>query len=308
MSDASTATRGASWRRYLWWLVLLLLGILIGWWLAPRCPHCPLEAARADAPHAAPGQGGGDAARQQRRPDPGTPDSDSLSPGSGTADRGSGPGHDVGGISGPGPGSATGKTRGEAAQADVEGSDDKEPPPDISGPASTRGAGTDVMEAHTAQNPTLAADDFRYDKTGLPRYPQSVRKIASTLSREAPPGHGYHSTCAIVSSSSFQDVVDWYKANLPTGWSEQTVGDLNSLAQQVSLANITAALTAAAHAGSPTGTAAAGNDNAAAAGPPEDALSVAMFSPPPGMSGDPIIMIRQKAGQPVVITMSRSGT
>jgi hypothetical protein len=67
---------------------------------------------------------------------------------------------------------------------------------------------------------------------------QSVSTVASTLTHDRLVTSQYHGTCAIVTSSKFQDVVDWYKANLPQGWQTQTVGDLNSLAQQVSITNI----------------------------------------------------------------------
>ncbi len=306
MNDLPRSPVRASWRRYLWWLVLLLLGILIGWLLAPRCPRCPTVAAPADAPRASSGPGSGTPARVNRKPDPGSPDSGRLGSESGNSDLGSAPGGDPHASDGPGLGSLKGKSKGEPPPTGDSGSSNPGAPSDVAGSGLIRGAGTNGIEADTVQNPVQYAADFRYDKTGLPRYPVSVNKVSSAWAIEPPPGHGYHSSCTLLTSSGFQEVVDWYKAHLPAGWTAQTVGDLTSLGQQVSVASITAALAAAAHPPGAAGTTArAGTDNAAPALPTQAALSVAMFSPPQGMSGDPTIMIRQQAGQPVEITISR---
>ncbi|HEY2682666.1 MAG TPA: hypothetical protein VGI93_04090 [Steroidobacteraceae bacterium] len=151
----------------------------------------------------------------------------------------------------------------------------------------------------------LKAADFRYDRTGLPRYAQSVTTTASTLYHAAD-STAYHSTAAIITSNRFQDVVDWYRSQLPPGWNVQVMGDVGALAKQVSIANIMTTLTAAAQSkgGSsggampnpPPGDAASGN-----------ALSIATFAPPPDLAGDPTIMVQQSSDGTVEITMSKDG-
>jgi len=307
MSEDAVITKRPSRWRYAWWLSLLLLGILIGWLLAPRCPRCSAQGGSGDAPHsaaqgssAAPGKPSGGAAS-------GTPDSVNLGGLPIPLDLGSATGRNRPGIDGPGVGQVTGSSKGESAGGSGGGSDEKEPPADPTAAAITQGNGADVKEAVTARNQVQSADDFRYDKTGLPRYSQSVTTVASTLTRDRLVSGKYHSTCAIVTSGKFQDVVDWYKTNLPQGWQAQTVGDLNALAQQVSMSNIMSTLTAAAQTAA-TPTAAAPRSKSSPAAHPDNAVSVAMFSPPPGTSGEPSIMIQQKIGTAVEITMSKNGS
>jgi hypothetical protein len=184
---------------------------------------------------------------------------------------------------------------------DVKSRDRKEPPVAMPATGATLGDGPDQDPSHASGNKVLKVNDFRYDKTGLPRYPQSVTTIGSTLAHD-PGASGYKTTCGIATSSNFQEVVAWYKEHLPAEWQAQTVDDLAALAQQVSIDNIMKSLTASAQ------TAAAPSSGASAATPTGDRLSVAMFSPPPGTSGEPSVMIQEEAGHDVVITMSRNGS
>jgi hypothetical protein len=287
-------------------VALFLIGILIGRLLAPKCPPCSSS-----------GGGGGSAATRVGTPghghpqaspssaDTGAPGAGKLSgSGTGVADQGTGPGADGPGmkvLSGgqAGPKDDSPDTLGRSVDRSSQPAD----PADPSNSGKLSGNGPEFKDRpDPPPSQVLTASDFRYDKTGLPRYSQSVSTAGSTLTPLPGTGGGYHSTCAIVTTSSFQDVVEWYKTQLPGGWHSQSVGDLNALAQHVSIENIVKTLTAAT----------ASNGSAASTVSPvpqnDTALSVAMFSPPAGAAGEPMIMVRQKAGQAVEITLSKNGS
>jgi hypothetical protein len=269
-------------RQYWWVLMMFLLGVLVGWLLAPRCKSCT-----DSTPSAAAGGGA------------------KLNGDSGAANRGSGPQHDGRGDKPVGPDSAPAPPGADAVGNSPISSDHPSPPSeqklnhvDGAGPDSK-----DVPDPPPGQ--ILKAGDFRYDKTGLPRYARSVSTTASTLYHAAGSA-AYHSTAAIVTSSRFEDVVDWYKAQLPTGWNAQVVGDVGALAQQVSIGNILNTLTAATqNKGAAPSNALPGTSATSASA---NAQSIAMFSPPPNSVGDPSIMIQQSTDQTVEITMSKDGT
>jgi hypothetical protein len=303
MSELPT-TRAARWR-YLWWLILLALGILIGWLLAPKCPHCAGASAATEQVSGSPSQGGAAAGNAGGRPDPGTPDGMQLKGGDGTPDTGNGPRGSVGEGTPIGIGKAKLHPAGDDLPGSGGGSDRKELPADAIAGKTVQGAPADDLP-YAKFSQVRQAKDFRYDKTALPRYPLAVSSTGSTFAYDHDSSGSYHSSCAIVTSSTLQEVVDWYKAHLPPGWTTQSAGDLAALGQQVSVDNIMKALTAATQS---TGTP---HSTTAPASPPastraDNALRVAMFSAPPGTAGEPSIMIKQAAGQAVQITMSRQG-
>jgi hypothetical protein len=269
-------------RRYWGVLIIFLLGVLIGWLLAPRCKSC------ADGTPSAAAGGGA-----------------KLQEGSGDAKLGSGPAHDPRGDKPLGPDSGPPKLGYDALGNNLKYSDQPSPPDDQKLKRED-GAGPDskgVPDPPGGQ--ILKAADFRYDKTGLPRFAQSVSTTASTL-YHAVGSAAYHSTAAIVTSSRFEDVVDWYKAQLPSGWTVQVVGDVGALAQQVSIGNILKTLTAATQ--NPGAAPADASPGTASTGAPSaNAQGVAMFSPPPNSVGDPSIMIQQGRDRSVEITMSKDG-
>jgi hypothetical protein len=271
-------------RRYWWVLIIFLLGVLIGWLLAPRCKSCSGSTPSAAA--------GGGAAKLQADLDDGK--------------RGSGPPHDVQGDKPLGPDSGP-PNSGYAAVGNNLKSSDQPSLPDNQKLKRTDGAGPDSVGVPDGPGgQILKASDFRYDKTGLPRFGQSVSTTGSTLSH-AVGSAAYHSTAAIVTSSRFEDVVAWYKAQLPSGWTAQVVGDVGALAQQVSIGNILNTLTAATQ----NQGAAAGNaapNSAATSAPSANAQGIAIFSPPPNSAGEPSIMIQQGKDHAVEITMSKDGT
>ena len=271
-------------RRWYWWvLIMFLLGVLVGWLLAPRGKSC-----MDGTPSAAVGGGA------------------KLSGDVEAGKRESGPLHDPRGDKTIGPDSGLAPPGDDAVGNKLDFSDHPSPPANQNLKRED-GAG---RESKGVPDPPpgqiLKASDFRYDKTGLPRYAQSVSTNASTLYHAAGSA-AYHSTAAILTSSRFEDVVDWYKAQLPSGWSVQVVGDVGALAQQVSIGNILNTLTAATQnkGATPSNTSPA---TASTSAPSANALSVAMFSPPPNSVGDPSIMIQQGTDHTVEITMSKDGT
>jgi hypothetical protein len=147
----------------------------------------------------------------------------------------------------------------------------------------------------------LSAHDFSYDKTGLPRYLDANQAVFSAMSYDVPGRTDtYGSASGIVSGSAFDDVVGWYRKNLPAGWSNSTVSDLNRLgavAQQLSPDKIMQ-MFADPNGGTPEKS--AGDIPATATA---DRIRLSMFSPPAGTKGDPGVMIVQRDGKPVTILM-----
>ncbi len=161
-------------------------------------------------------------------------------------------------------------------------------------PLSANGLDTPLASGNTAPSNVLTARDFRYDKTNLPRYPDSVTSVASAISY--PPGgrtDTYATSAGIVTSSPFDTVVDWYRKNLPPGWQSTSVSDLGALAKQLSTENIMKMI------GSQGGGSAAEPASAASASAPAEQLKIAMFRPPAGSKTDTGVMIVQKGDQPV---------
>jgi hypothetical protein len=162
------------------------------------------------------------------------------------------------------------------------------------GTLSADGVDTPLTSAQQASGKVLTAHDFRYDKTNLPRYPDSVTAVASAISY--PPGDRtdiYGTSSGIVTSSSFDTVVDWYGKNLPPGWHATTIRDLGSLAKQLSPEYILKMFGSQAD-----GSAAQPGSAASAAAPPEK-LKISIFRPPAGSRADTGVMIIQKGDQPV---------
>ena len=154
------------------------------------------------------------------------------------------------------------------------------------------GSAFDAPDTPQEESKTLAAQDFRYDKTGLPRYPDAVSGVVSALTY-GPGGQQdvKGSSVAIATHSSFDTAVQWYVKNLPAGWHAQTVGDLNALAQQMSVENL----------GKILGVGAGSADPKASAPPAGPQMKVSIFTPPKGAANEPGVMIVQKDQEPVKI-------
>jgi len=158
------------------------------------------------------------------------------------------------------------------------------------------GPGAEGPDPQQAGGNTLTAPDFRYDKTGLPRYPDAVSGVISAYTYGTDGEQDVKgSSVAIVTGSSFDTAVAWYVKNLPAGWRAQTVGDFAALAQQLSVQNLGKMLSAGASAGDPTA--------APPAPPPGPKVKLSIFTPPQGTANDPGVMIVQKDQEPVKILM-----
>jgi hypothetical protein len=144
----------------------------------------------------------------------------------------------------------------------------------------------------------LIARDFSYDKTGLPRYPEANTAVSSALSY-AVPGRTdtYGSACGILTTSSFEDVVGWYRKNLPAGWSDSTMGDMDQLRKQLTPDKIMQMITA------PNDAASAKSAGDVPATAESDRQRLSLFSPPTGTKGDVGVMIVQKGDNPVTVLM-----
>jgi hypothetical protein len=145
---------------------------------------------------------------------------------------------------------------------------------------------------------SFTSRDFTYDKTGLPRYPDAVKAVASTVTYE-PAGQTdiYSTGAAIVTDSSFDTVVAWYQKNLPGGWQSSTVGDFGQLgatAKQLSPENMLKMLSAGAQNGAAADSFTPAPPTAAA-----DRIRISIFKPPAGAKNAPAIMIVQKGDRPV---------
>jgi hypothetical protein len=138
----------------------------------------------------------------------------------------------------------------------------------------------------------LSAPDFTYDRTGLPRYPQGVQRVASALSYPDPNDSDiYGTSAAIVTDDSFDTVVGWYQSHLPAGWRSQNIGDLARLAQQLSPQNLTKMLSGSSSGAEPP------DPTTSAAG---DRMQISIFTPPAGVQGKPGVMVVKKGDDPVM--------
>jgi hypothetical protein len=291
-------------------VVVFLLGLLLGWLLAPRCPLCPGGAA-----------------------------GDSTVSGAGAATHGHGPGAKVAvgdgsGSGGGGSASAGGDTHGRGYEGDYQGAagsaggggggggstdsnsggtlhsrdaQDSLRTAVIRGAAgdSPDGAGQGAKPPADVTGKVLSAPDFTYDRTGLPRYAGAIQNVQSALVySKADDTSDYGSSAGIVTGDSFDTVVAWYKAHLPPGWQNESLPDLNQVRQQFTAENIAKMLTAAGNSGATDPPA----PPAAAAGDPAAREAIALFKAPPGTAGKPAILIAQHGEQPVTILMSARST
>ena len=145
MSEVRAENRASRWR-YLIVLIIFLLGILIGWLLAARCPACGNSNTPANS-----GAGGGA----------------KFHGGAGAGERSDGPGADGPGAKGGGADGGPPNQGPDAVNKNVV------LPPSRNGtPLDSTGSGSATPgDGNGDSGPgvgLLKADDFRYDKTGLP--------------------------------------------------------------------------------------------------------------------------------------------
>ena len=162
---------------------------------------------------------------------------------------------------------------------------------------STGDSKTDTMPAGPPPANLLMAHDFTYDSTGLPRYASGVTAVVSGLSTDTV-RHKKSTMASIVTKDSFDNVVDWYKAQVPAGWHNSVIGDMDAMSKALSPDAIKNMISGAMS-GGPVDTAAV---TAAAA---ERKTGVAIFSPPNPTSDSRTIMIMTKENTPTQILMSK---
>jgi hypothetical protein len=322
---ARSAESPANSRRWPWILALILLfvlGFLLGRLMAPKWPHCPAP------PSAGNGSGGGGRGHGAGHPESG--------PGGGAGPGGGGSvgsGNGTGDMTGGGTGNIDGTTVGhgyDGSAVGANGADDggggggKGNPGDspngplasdpdakrteagvwslaAGAPLSANGLAAPQAGGKGASVKVLSAPDFRYDKTGLPRCPDANKAGLSAMSYgQDGRTDTYNSSSGIITTSAFGEVVNRYRKNLPPGWSDSTVSDLNRLgavAQQLSPDKVMQMLSAA------PAKAVAETPSTAAA----ERMRLSMFAAPAGTQGDLGVMLVQRGDKPVEIFMKTRG-
>ena len=303
--------------RWRWLLVLIVffaLGICLGLLLAPKCPTCAVP------PGDGSGRGRNAPGSGSSAPEDGTPAKLKGGPGQGSSEAAGGSStgdidgsgkiipHEFGGKEKTGDSTGTKTHDGDPRldSASPGGSDDQA----LYGAVAQLAQGvapdgisvTSAQDHPTARTKSLVAYDFSYDKTNLPRYADNVREVASSISYTLDPKTGeqtsaYGSGAGIVTTSSFDDVVDWYRKNVPAGWHSSSIGDFGQLTQQATQGpggDLMKLLK-----GEMPG-AASTNGNASPAAPK---VRVALFAAPTTTADSPdsTIMIMQKDDKPVSV-------
>jgi hypothetical protein len=290
-------------RKLLAILIAFVFGFLLAWFLK-KCPQ------------QAPGGGGGDAnvsvnggAGPKGRGSPVKVGQGSGAPGGGGGGGGGGP-MKAGGAGG-GDGSGDGdiptgtSPNGKPATGD-DSHGQKGDGKDLSGDAIIKSAEgkfsgndskTDTAPAGPPPATLKMVHDFSLDSTGLPRYSSNVTTVASGLSSDTV-RHKKSTMAAIVTNDSFDNVVDWYKGQVPAGWHNSVIGDMDAMSKALSPDAIKNMISGAMS-GGPVDTAAI---SSAAAG---RKTSVAIFSPPNQTADPRSIMVMTKPGQPVQVVMSK---
>ncbi len=298
-------------------LVVLLLGVLIGWLLAPRCHNKTCTSGDGTVS----GEGGASSGK-------GSPMK--LSPGDGSGDPPSGSGHASGAVRAGGGGMAGDNGGGVDSDGGRAGGHNGDGPGGQQGGDSgdplgsevarhaqgldTQGAGSTAQGTGAPAGKLLTAPDFTYDKTGLPHYPNAQQVQSALFYRNPADTQNWSSSVGITTADSFDTVVAWYKAQLPPGWQADVIGDMQQLKQQLSMQNIAAMLSAAAQEDADSGNATAG-DAAASAGTapgraatpaptdPSQRQRVAVFKPPAGAPGRPTLLVSQHGDQAVAVML-----
>ena len=103
---------------------------------------------------------------------------------------------------------------------------------------------------------------------------------------------------SIVTSDSFDNVVSWYKGQMPAGWHASVIGDMDAMKKALSPDAIKNMISGALN-GGPVDTASV---TAAQSG---HGTSVAIFEPPNQTADPRSIMIMTQAGTPVQVVMSK---
>ena len=165
------------------------------------------------------------------------------------------------------------------------------------GKLSGKGSATDTTPAGPPPATLKMAHDFSLDSTGLPRYASGVSQVASGMSTDTV-RHKKSTMAAIVTNDSFDNVVDWYKGQVPAGWHNAVVGDMEAMSKALSPDAIKNMISGAMSGGA-VDTAAI---SAAEAG---RKTGVAIFTPPNQTADPRTIMVMTQPGKPVQVIMSK---
>jgi zinc-ribbon domain len=304
-------------RTWPWWVLVVIAFFLLGLWLgrgpAAKKPLCGAPATAESGPGKM-AQGPGKPLKVGRG-GPGDPPDFSGGGGHSKIPRGNGPegagvdgdGDDAGGAGG-------GKSpAGDSGGASADGGGDQlkhDLRRFTQGKGDAMAGQSDDLDKVSAQGRSYSANDFTYDKTNLPRYPESVSAVVSSITY-APGGRTdtYSTGAGIVTSSSFDTVVGWYRENLPPGWHDMTIGNFQQLSGQLSVQSITQMLggqpsgnpAASSSSGDSSGAGedAGGSSDAAASNPAAEQIRLSLFSPPAGTKGKTSVMIVQHGDSPV---------
>jgi hypothetical protein len=300
MPGSSNAVRKPR-RKWPWWLLGLIAAFLLGLWLgrgpaAKKNPLCGTPGTVESGP--------GKLIKGPGEPiklgDPGTGDVPGLSGGGGSSksphrsgvdsdgrvDDSDDPSHGNSPKGNPGgddQASPSNSAAGALARNDLRKYAERQGGPE--------GDGRTTQANGVPQGKSYSANDFTYDKTNLPRYADSVSAVVSSISY-GPDGRTdtYSTGAGIVTSSSFDSVVAWYRAHLPAGWHDMTIGDMGQLSMQLSAQSIAKML--GAQPGDSPDTSAAGAAAPAAA----DKVRISLFTPPAGSPKSSIMIVQHGDG------------
>jgi hypothetical protein len=165
------------------------------------------------------------------------------------------------------------------------------------GKMSTGKSTLDTMPAGPPPANLLSAHDFTYDSTGLPRYASGVTQVASGLSTDTV-RHKKSTMAAIVTTDSFDQTVNWYKGQVPAGWHNSVIGDMDAMSKALTPDAITNMISGATSGGPVDTTALTAAANGRKNG-------VAVFNPPNQTTDSRSIMIISRPGQPTQILMTK---
>lgn len=290
--------------RWLLWVMSVIVAFIVGYLLARRA--CPERITSS-------GGGGGASATtaSQDSAAAAAGAAASAATGSGAAGGGGGPTSPNGdggkkpgnAVVAPGAGGTSGAGGGSDGSAANASDSTGTGATSSTGSPTPRGSPGAVNSSSARVANTRAAPDFSLDATGLPRYPNSVTKVASTLTLHSDAPGDSTSMCVIVTSDSFDTVKQWYHSHLPADWHEQSAADLEQLAKQVSPENITKMLGAAQQGGKAPASSAPPSSRPSGAAQ----LSVATWSAPDnGTHSERQVMVKGVAGQPTRVEISRT--
>jgi hypothetical protein len=228
---AAPAEKERRWRLATLIVLVFLLGILLGWLLSPRCHVCSGGDSRVTGDQIS-GTGSGPHSKI------------SIGRGSGRSGGGSSEadgdtqGHGHTGDAQGAAGSAAaggGKGDGEGGGGKLQGGKDASDPLRTAVLRTAEGLDPAADESpddghDTPTGKVLSAPDFTYDRTALPRYPNTLQ-VQSALTYPQPDNSQlWNNSVGITTADSFDTVVAWYRTQLPAGWQAEVMGDMQQQA------------------------------------------------------------------------------